>query len=201
MLKTNAMSAEAQTNNTVVAEKPFFYYPGFNEEFPRRVLAGLQDGTKINVAEAVCFPGKPARVIPVQLASGGTVYVVDPGVRADSFVRKDGKELALSRVRGWKMIPQREGAKNVFPGQQLIYTIDLEGDHIAVAILHDKTAPIIRIPITAEDQAQGGVSVGRAFVLGTEAYLAHYDFPVKPKKVKKSKTPQAPGESPEPTEV
>lgn len=191
------MSATTQQNSE---EKLFFYYPGYNEEFPRRVLAGLQDGTKIHISEAVCFPGYKARLVAVPLVAGGTMFVVDPGMKADTFVKKEGKNLAINRVRGWKDLPDKsvQGFKRVYPGQQLICTIDFEGDHIAVVFHNDETAPILRVEMP-DGLPPEGLSSGKAFVEGVEAYLKHYSFPAKPKKVKKSTEPQPAADSVEPT--
>jgi hypothetical protein len=191
------MSAQAQSN-TGSEEKLFFFYPGHNEQFPRRVLAGLLDGNTIHVSEAVCFPGHRPRIIAVKLMGGGCTYVVDPGIPADTFVKKEGKALAVARVRGWKDIPTKDPStpKKVYPGQQLIADITIGTDEVTLNFLADETAPTIVKPVTGLPVE--GLSVGKAFVEGIEAYLAYYGFPVKPKKVKKVTTPGATAEVPAP---
>jgi hypothetical protein len=188
------MSAEAQTQ-TGTEEKLFFYYPGHNEEFPRRVLAGLQEGQKIQVAEAVCFPGTPARPVVVKLPSGYRTWVIDPGIRPDTFVKKIGKAVATDRVRGWKQIPDKsaQGYKTVYPGQRLICTIDFSDDHLVVVLHDDETAPILYI----DNVPTTDISVGKAYVKGVEAYLKFKGFPPKPEK--EMPTPEPSTEVPAPT--
>lgn len=192
------MSAQAQTQEGT-EEKLFFYYPGHNEEFPRRVLAGLLEGNTIHVSEAVCFPGHKARLVTVKLMSGRSTYIIDPGIPADTFVKKEGKALAIARVRGWKDIPTKNpnAPKRVYPGRQLIADITINGNEVKVEFLSDaRVNPII---FTITDLPKEGLSTGKAFVEGIEAYLAHYEFPEKVKKVKKDTTPGATPEAPAPT--
>lgn len=192
------MSAQAQTQQQSSEEKLFFYYPGYNEQFPRRVLAGLLDGNTIHVSEAVCFPGTGARIIPVKLMAGNHIYIADPGIPADIFVKKDGKRIAIDRARGWKDLPTKDPnvTKRVWPGQQLIAEITISGDKVKTTFLGDALAAPITKTIT--DLPPDGLSVGKAFVEGIDAYLKHYGFPEKPKKVKKNLVPGATGTNPAP---
>lgn len=145
----------SQTQTQVREEKFFYYYPAYNKRFARRILTGLVSGNKIYVAQAVCFPGIKPTLLPVPLTDGKVVLLVDPGMRPDSFNKKEGKRIAEERAQGWKMLPN--GTK-VHPGRDLIMTID----------------------ITEADQAHPG----QLFVREVEKFLAAKGFPPRERKVK-----------------
>lgn len=105
--------------------KVFFYYPAFNEKFVRRVLAGVVNDGILYVAQAAVFPGFKPTLVPVTFRNGHTVYVVDPGMKADVFVKKEGRKLATERATGIKIVNNQQ-----FPvGRKTIIELPLpEGD-------------------------------------------------------------------------
>lgn len=170
-------------------EKIFFYYPGWNKKFPRRVIAGLLNGNQIELSEAICFPGHKPKIITVKLTDGRNSYVVDPGTRADSFNKKEGKAIAIERVRGYKEIPTKVAGVNkiVTPGKKLIGTIMVKDSRLLININSKSTTLFINDFIEIADGEE--ITPGKAFVIGVESYLKFAGFPEKLKKNKKDKTP------------
>lgn len=61
-------------------EKAYFYYPSYNKNYSRRVVAGIIHDNKLYLSEAVCFTGSKEKP-------------------SDQFVKKLGRQIAESRAQ------------------------------------------------------------------------------------------------------
>ena len=145
---------EAQ-DNVAVGPKVYFYYPAYNEKFVRRTLAGVVEDGKLYVSQAAVFPGYKARIVPVTFRSGQVIHVVDPGMKADVFCKKEGRRIATERVTGIKHVPG--GIK----------------------------APVGRTTIIECPCPEGDFNPGKFFVGTVEVYLAKKGYPARKAKEKK----------------
>lgn len=153
-----------QTTQTQVKApgKVYFYYPAWNKRFARRTLAGVAEGNTLYVSQAVAFPGIKPKSIPVKMANGSIVYIVDPGIKRDTFNKKEGRALATQRATGVKKV----GDKTFNVGRTTIFEVYLPN---------------------GED-----LNTGKAFVEACEKYLEEKGFPKKAKTPKAQPEPNQP---------
>lgn len=104
----------------------FFYYPAWNKKFVRRVLAGIVNDNTLYVAQAALFPGFKPQLVPVTFRNGQTVFIVDPGMPADAFDKKEGRRIATERCTGIKV----DGDKKYPVGRTILFKIDLPAEDV-----------------------------------------------------------------------
>lgn len=154
---------EAQKTEVAVGPKVYFYYPAFNEKFVRRTLAGVVEDGILHVAQAAVFPGYKAKIVPVKFRSGQVIHVVDPGMKADNFNKKEGRRIATERATGIKHLAEGKTAR---VGRKTIF----------------------QVPVPA-----GDYNPGKFFVSNVEVYLQKKGFPARvPKEKKDAPEPGAP---------